>query len=252
MSELLTSLTLSLTPQSAPVTHLSLQTQGLSLARQMVFQHSGARGRGSQPVRVQERQALLAKRVVAAGACTRRKPRATRYTDNGARRRGPPANERGSEDRRGAAVSVGGRGPGMDAVYRVRSGRKFYTHGKTPYRPRTLRSPPLSPRLRWAQRRSTSWPDRRGSRRGRTRDAGDRDGSRSHANPTHAYYVVHALTELTEIRIESDDCWDDVRRRPKREHFFRRNVGTFPESSTLPERERDCMQERHTRRLSRV
>ena len=51
----------------------------------------------------------------------------------GARRRGPPANERGSEDRRGAAVSVGGRGPGMDAVYRVRSGRKFYTHGKTPY-----------------------------------------------------------------------------------------------------------------------
>ena len=57
---------------------------------------------------------------------------------------------------------------------------------------------------------------------------------------------------LTEIRIESDDCWDDVRRRPKREHFSRRNVGTFPESSTLPERERDCMQERHTRRLSRV
>ena len=106
--------------------------------------------------------------------------------------------------------------------------------------------------MRWAQRRSTSWPDRRGSRRGRTRDAGDRDGSRSHANPTHAYYVVHALTELTEIRIESDDCWDDVRRRPKREHFSRRNVGTFPESSTLPERERDCMQERHTRRLSRV
>ena len=69
----------------------------------------------------------------------------------GARRRGPPANERGSEDRRGAAVSVGGRGPGMDAVYRVRSGRKFYTHGKTPYRPRTRSGrPPLSPRLRWA------------------------------------------------------------------------------------------------------
>ena len=57
---------------------------------------------------------------------------------------------------------------------------------------------------------------------------------------------------LTEIRIESDDCWDDVRRRPKREHFSRRNVGTFPESSTLPKRERDCMQERHTRRLTTV
>ena len=122
---------------------------------------------------------------------------------------------------------------------------------ENPVRPRTLA--PLSPRLPMGSTtvnvlagptRLAAGPD--------ARDAGDRDGSRSHANPTHAYYVVHALTELTEIRIESDDCWDDVRRRPKLEHFSRRNVGTFPESSTLPERERDCMQERHTRRLSRV
>ena len=75
MSELLTSLAHFHSLRS-PHRSDSLTTQGLSLARQMVFQHSGARGRGSQPVRVQERQALLAKRVVAAGACTRRKPRA--------------------------------------------------------------------------------------------------------------------------------------------------------------------------------
>ena len=171
----------------------------------------------------------------------------------GARRRGPPANERGSEDRRGAAVSVGGRGPGMDAVYRVRSGRKFYTHGKTPYRPRTLRSSATvseaavgstTVNVLAGPTRLAAGPD---ARRGRPRrEPVSRQPNSRILRSTRLNRV------LTEIRIESDDCWDDVRRRPKREHFSRRNVGTFPESSTLPERERDCMQERHTRRLSRV
>ena len=169
----------------------------------------------------------------------------------GARRRGPPANERGSEDRRGAAVSVGGRGPGMDAVYRVRSGRKFYTHGKTPYdrehSRHCLRGCPsgsTTVNVLAGPTRLAAGPD---ARRGRPRrEPVSRQPNSRILRSTRLNRV------LTEIRIESDDCWDDVRRRPKREHFSRRNVGTFPESSTLPERERDCMQERHTRRLSRV
>ena len=181
--------------------------------------------------------------------------RRTRGTASATRGRGAPS--RAASERARVRRPTWRRGVGRGSRSRYgRSvsrtlGAEILHPWENPVRPRTLA--PLSPRLPMGSTtvnvlagptRLAAGPD---ARRGRPRrEPVSRQPNSRILRSTRLNRV------LTEIRIESDDCWDDVRRRPKREHFSRRNVGTFPESSTLPERERDCMQERHTRRLSRV
>ena len=143
------------------------------------------------------------------------------------RRRGRGAPSRAASERARVRRPTWRRGVGRGSRSRYgRSvsrtlGAEILHPWENPVRPRTLA--PLSPRrAHRAQRRSTSWPG------GPTRLAAGPDARRGRPRrepvsrqPNSRILRSTRLNRvLTEIRIESDDCWDDVRRRPKREHFY--------------------------------